>query len=145
MNSLRLVLDTNVLLSSLLFRASSLTWLRHAWQSGIIRPLTSRDTMAEFIKVLSYSKFDLTDTEIEEVLGDYLPWCETVSVPHLTNLPPCRDPLDRPFLALAQSAKADALVTGDQDLLVLADTFPVPILTPASLENKISQSIKQLK
>lgn len=139
MNSLRFVLDTNVLLSSLLFRKGSLTWLCRAWHSGIIRPLASRDTTAELIKVLSYPKFGLTDAEVEELLGDYLPWCETVSVPHLTNLPPCRDPLDRPFLALAQSAKADALVTGDQDLLVLADTFPVPILAPASLEKRISQ------
>ena len=37
----RVVLDTNVALSALLFRAGSLSWLRHAWQSEAIRPLAS--------------------------------------------------------------------------------------------------------
>ncbi|KAF0146134.1 MAG: hypothetical protein FD153_176 [Rhodospirillaceae bacterium] len=45
----RLVLDTNVLLSALLFHAGSLAWLRHAWQSDVIRPLASRDTTAELL------------------------------------------------------------------------------------------------
>ncbi|MCY3853540.1 MAG: putative toxin-antitoxin system toxin component, PIN family [Gammaproteobacteria bacterium] len=136
MDPLRLVLDTNVLLSALLFRTGSLAWLREAWQSGTIRPLASRDTTAELIKVLSYPKFHLTDTEIEELLGDYLPWCEIITVSHPVDIPECRDPLDRPFLVLAQSAKADALVTGDKDLLILVETFPVPILSPASLAKK---------
>ena len=137
MKPLRLVLDTNVLLSSLLFRAGSLAWLRRAWQSGKIRPLVSRDTTAEFIKVLSYPKFNLADDDVKELLADYLPWCETVTVSSSVNVPPCRDPLDRPFLTLAQSTKADALITGDKDLLTLAGTFPVPILTPASLAKRI--------
>ena len=140
MDPLRLVLDTHVLLSSLLFRTGSLAWLREAWQSGTIRLLASRDTAAELIKVLSYPKFRLTDAEITEILGDYLPWCETVTVSRPPDLPDCRDPLDLPFLALAQGAKADALVTGDKDLLILAETFPVPILTPASLETRIRQA-----
>ena len=83
----RFVLDTNVLLSALLFHAGSLSWLRHAWQSGTIRPLASRDTTAELLRVLSYPKFRLTDDEREDVLGDYLPWCETVTVPNPIDVP----------------------------------------------------------
>ena len=52
-------------------------------------------------------------------------------------VPECRDPFDRPFLELATAARADALVTGDADLLALADSFAVPILTPAGLKWQI--------
>ena len=143
MPPLRLVLDTNVLLSSLLYPTGSLAWLREAWQSDIVCPLASRDTTTELINVLSYPKFHLADAEIKKLLGSYLPWCEIATVPHVSDLPRCRDPLDLPFLALAKTAKADALVTGDKDLLILAETFPVPILTPASLGQKIKKTVSK--
>ena len=130
MSSLRVVLDTNVLLSALLFHAGALFWLRNAWQTDEIHPLSSRETMAELIRVLSYPKFDLTGEEQEDLLADYLPWCETVVVSMPPAIPRCRDPFDRPFFELAFVAQADALLTGDNDLLVLAKDFPVPILTP---------------
>ncbi len=127
----RVVLDTNVLLSALLFQAGTPSWLRHAWQSGTVRPLASSDTTAELIRVLTYPRFRLSAAEREDALADYLPWCEVAAVPRRTRVPPCRDPFDRPFLMLAAAAKAEALVTGDRDLLALADAFAVPILTPA--------------
>ena len=130
----RLVLDTNVLLSALLFHAGSLSWLRGAWQSNRIRPLVSRATTAEFIRVLGYPKFQLGSEQIRDLLDDYLPFCETVIVPDpAPALPECRDPFDRPFLELALTGGADALVTGDGDVLELAETFAVPILSAASL------------
>lgn len=127
----RLVLDTNVLLSALVFQAGALAWLRTLWQSDTVRPLVSRETAAELIRVLAYPKFRLTDTDREELLADYLPWCETVFISSSPAIPACRDPLDRPFLELAVFAQVDALVTGDLDLLALAEIFPVPILTPS--------------
>jgi uncharacterized protein len=130
MNPPRVVLDTNVLVSALLFHAGSLSWLRHAWQSEAIRPLASHNTTTELLRVLSYPKFSLMAAERESLLGDYLPWCEAVIVPGRTRIPDCRDPFDRPFLALAIAAKADALVTGDKDLLALTHEFVVPIFTP---------------
>ena len=131
MSAVRLVLDTNVLLSALLFSSGSLAWLRRAWQSETIVTLVSQATALELIRVLSYPKFRLSDGEREDLLADYLPWCETVIVSDPPNVPLCRDPFDRPFLELASTGKADALVTGDEDLLALAREFPVPILTPA--------------
>lgn len=138
----RLVLDTNVLLSALLFHQGSVAWLRHAWQSDAVRPLASRDTTEELIRVLAYPKFKLTDEDREDLLGDYLPWCETVNVPAKTKVPDCRDPFDRPFLALAAAAKVDALITGDKDLLALSDSFKVPILTPAAFKERFDDNTK---
>ena len=145
MNQLRVVIDTNVLVSAMLFHQSSVTWLRHAWQSDVIRLLASRQTIEELIRVLAYPKFHLTDAEREDLLGDYLPWCETISVPKEIEIPDCRDPFDRPFLALTLAANADALVNGDMDLLELTDSFKALILTPTALEkhlNKITETGK---
>ncbi len=142
MTAPRLVLDTNVLLSVLLFHQGSVAWLRHAWQSDAVRPLASRDTTEELIRVLAYPKLKLTNENREDLLGDYLPWCETVNVPAKTKTPDCRDPFDLPFLALAAAAKADALVTGDKDLLALSGTFKVPILTPAAFKERFDNNTK---
>ena len=136
----RLVLDTNVLLSALLFHRGSVAWLRHAWHHDAIRPLASRDTTKELIRVLAYPKFKLTEADREDLLGDYLPWCETVTVPAKTKVPDCRDPFDRPFLALAATAKADALITGDKDLLALSGRFKVPILPPAAFKERFGRN-----
>jgi len=133
----RVVLDTNVLVSALLFHTGSLSWLRHAWQSEAIRPLASHDTTTELLRVLSYPKFALTAAEREDLLGDYLPCCETVPVPGGTTIPACRDPFDRPFLALAIAAKANALITGDKDLLTLSPDFAVPIFTPKAFRKRL--------
>ena len=140
MTSLRLVLDTNVLLSALLFPAASLSWLRHAWQSEAVIPLASQATTLELLRVLSYPKFRLTEPEREDLLADYLPWCETVVVSGPLTVPHCRDPFDRPFLELALAGRADALLTGDDDLLALAPEFPVPILTPAAARQLVDPS-----
>ena len=93
--------------------------------------------MAELIRVLAYPKFRLADADRDELLADYLPWCETVTVSRLPVLPDCRDPFDLPFLELALAAKADLLVTGDRDLLVQATQFPIPIITPADLKARL--------
>ncbi len=136
MTELRVVLDTIVLLSALLFPAGSLSWLRHAWQSEAILPLVSRDTTEELLRVLCYPKFRLTAAEREDLLADYLPWCETVIVSKPAVVLECRDSADRPFLELALAGKADALVTGDDDLLALASVFSVPILTPNAIRDR---------
>ncbi len=135
----RLVLDTNILVSALLFHSGRLSWLRGAWSSGRIRPLAGRETTAELIRVLGYPKFRLSDSDRQDILEDYLPFCETAAVPDPPPaVPQCRDPFDRPFLELALAARADALVTGDADLQALSDAFVVPILTPAGHKRQMS-------
>ena len=136
---LRPVLDTNVVLSALLFHAGRLSWVRATWRSGRVRPLVSRATATELIRVLAYPKFALTTGEREDLLDDYLPFCETVVLPDPPPpIPWVRDPCDRPVLELALAASADALVSGDGDLLALADAFPIPVLSPADFRRRLS-------
>jgi len=136
---LRWVLDTNVLLSALLFAAGKVTWIRDAWRSGAIAPLASRDPTIELIRVLGYPKFGLTVGEREDLLGDYLAYAETVVISQPPAVPACRDPFDRAFLELAAVRRADALVTGDQDLLVLARVFEIPIVTPGEARRLLAR------
>src|ERR1035437_1616891 len=117
----RVVIDTNLVLSALVFAQGILMPLRHAWQGTHCQPLVSSVTAAELIRVLAYPKFKLTAADQQELLADYLPYCTTVRMPD--KLPvtlDCRDKFDLPFLQLAVAGKADYLVSGDRDLLSLA-------------------------
>jgi len=126
----RVVIDTNLVLSALVFAQGRLLPLRLAWQSRAIEPLISRATAAELIRVLAYPKFRLAADEQQELLADYLPHCTTVAIPDPPPATPkCRDVFDLPFLQLALAGKADALLTGDRDLLALADRFAPPIMS----------------
>jgi putative PIN family toxin of toxin-antitoxin system len=122
--AVRVVLDTNVVLSALVFRAGAAGQVRQAWQRGQLLPLASTATVQELVRVLSYPKFRLSSAEQDELLADYLPYAETVRIPQPPpTVPDCRDVLDLPFMHLAVSGKAQVLVSGDQDLLAIAAEF----------------------
>jgi putative PIN family toxin of toxin-antitoxin system len=115
------VLDTNVVLSALLFSGGFVGRVRTGWQSERFVPLASRATARELLRVLAYPKFALSAMEQEELLSDYIPWVRVVEVSDPPpKVPRCRDPFDTAFLQLAIAGKAHALVTGDRDLLALA-------------------------
>ncbi|HLF38196.1 MAG TPA: putative toxin-antitoxin system toxin component, PIN family [Burkholderiales bacterium] len=131
----RVVLDTNVAVSALVFREGRLAWLREAWEAGRIVPIVSAETVAELVRVLAYPKLKLSEEETKNVLAHYMEHAEAVREAGASvRVPERRDPDDRKFLQLAYAAKADALVTGDEDLLTLAGKSRVPILTPEALK-----------
>lgn len=134
----RLVLDTNIVLSALLFGAGRLSWIRHAWQHHRIQPLVCRETVNELMRALAYPKFRLSSRERTDLLGDFLPCAEIVVLPTpWPELPMCRDEKDQVFLVLAHAAGADALITGDADLLAMRDFFPGRILTADELASQM--------
>lgn len=130
----RVVLDTNVVLSALLFGQGRLAPLRLAWQLASFHPIVSRATIEELVRALTYPKFKLAPEDQRELLADYLPYCTTVRMPgKLPRTPPCRDAFDVPFLQLAVAGKANYLVTGDKDLLSLSGRIRCPIITAEAL------------
>jgi predicted nucleic acid-binding protein len=70
-------------------------------------------------------------------MAEYLPYCEVVD---LTEKCPslCRDAYDQQFLDLAQSSGADLLVSGDQDLLVLAGLTTFTIESPEAYRQRVA-------
>ena len=135
--TVRIVLDTNVVLSALLFEHGHVSWLRGAWVRHRCRPLVSTATVEELLRALAYPKFKLSPEEREELLGDYLPFTERVEVGEGIDQPKCKDPDDQKFLELAHAGKAAILITGDKALLALAGTCPFDILSPAQASKVI--------
>jgi len=134
----RVVFDTGVVVSALLFQQGELAWLRRHWAAGECTPLVSRATAAEIVRVLAYPKFRLRPDDRDELLGEYLVHCETVR--RVRRCPvACRDPRDQPFLDLAHSGHADALVSGDEDLLALAGKTRFAIETPATYRERVGR------
>jgi len=129
--AVRVVLDTNVVLSALVFRGGTAGQVRQAWQQGVVLPLASTATVQELVRVLAYPQFRLSPAEQDELLADYLPYAEIVRIPqHPPTVPDCRDALDLPFMHLAVEGKAQVLVTGDRDLLAVAAEFERQSLCP---------------
>ncbi len=125
----RVVLDTNIVLSALVFGGGNSARVRRAWQSRAVTPLVSTATAQELVRVLAYPKFRLSAADQDELLADYLPHTTTVRIPNPPpNVPECRDPFDVMFLHLAMAGKAKMLVTGDRDLLALAGQTKFTIL-----------------
>jgi putative PIN family toxin of toxin-antitoxin system len=134
----RVVLDTNVVLSALLFKSGRVGWLVPLWTSGRIVPIVSKATACELIRVLAYPKFKLGESERQAVLAAFLPYAETVKTRAVAAGARCRDPHDEMFLTLAAHGRADFLVTGDADLLSV-EAFPAcPIITPDQFRRKLS-------
>nr|WP_226832839.1 putative toxin-antitoxin system toxin component, PIN family [Acidithiobacillus sulfurivorans] len=134
----RVVLDTNVVLSALLFPNGHLSIIREAWWAGRFNPLINQVTVSELLRVLSYPKFRLSMPEKEELLSDYVPYCEVVQKGSgICDIPECRDPMDVPFLELAATGNADLLVSGDKDLLALREQVRFDVLAPGEFISRI--------
>ena len=134
----KVVLDTNVLVSALLFKGVP-GKLIECWKQGQIIPLASRDIIDEFIRVLSYPKFKLTEEEISFLLHkEILPWFEVITVkkykPYVVA-----DPDDDKFIWCALAGSADCIISGDEHLLNL-DPSPVPVLSPSQFLSKLGKN-----
>lgn len=136
---MRVVFDTNIVLSALVF-GRRLAWLRGAWARGMAIPVICRETTAELLRVLAYPKFQLTPSERDLLLAEYLPFAEAAQLPEPLPVLPvaCRDRDNVVFIQLALAAKVDCLVSGDSDLGVLRNVAPVPIASADELRRRLN-------
>ena len=128
MKNRRVVLDTNVVVSALLFRGE-LSRLHALWKRKAFTIVASREIVEEYLRVLAYPKFNLTEKEIRDIIREeLLPCIEPVMVAEeLKGV--CVDPDDDKFLVCAEAAKADVVVSGDEHLLSLRKYKGCPIVT----------------
>jgi len=129
---MRIVIDTNLFVSALWTPTGAPAQLLQFWRDGTFLLVMSDMVLAELSTVLARKRFDqlriIQPGAIEELLDllqqkAYSPG-EVVDVPAYE-----RDPKDTMFLALALAGKADAIVSGDKDLLVLDSYEGIPILS----------------
>lgn len=134
MATLRVVLDTNVLLSGIAYPVSVPGKIMAAWRHGSVDVLLSTYILDELRRVLPRlaRRHGLTAAEIEDLV-DALSIQAEVIEPLPGADPELRDVDDQPvlgtLLAALKTSKADYLITGDNDLLVMAERYP--IVTPA--------------
>lgn len=125
---IRAVLDTNIIVSALLFSGAP-SQLVPAWQTGRICPVVSPEILEEYLRVLAYPKFKLTNSEIRGLIEEeVLPFVDTVQAMPI-SVPTLRDPDDMKFFACAKTAGVRWLVSGDDDLLSLHRIGSVEIVS----------------
>lgn len=129
MARLRAVLDTNVLVSGLAYPGSVPGRIVSAWRQGGLEVVLSHYILDELVRVLPrLPRIRMSSAEIRDLV-DSLMFLADVVDPTDVRDARLRDPSDQPVLATLLAAKADYLITGDKDLLVLAGHHS--IITPS--------------
>jgi len=126
----RVVVDTNALVSRLLIPKSVPgRAVRKAVDSA--RVLVSEDTMNELAEVLSRKKFDqfISLRDRQHFIRLLARVVELVPIIYPVRI--CRDPKDDQMLEVAVNGRADLIITGDKDLLVLSPFQGIAIISPA--------------
>jgi len=129
-NRLRVVIDTNVVVSALLFGGGTGAFVQ-LWQENRIVWLASRGVLMEYVRVLSYPKFELSKEDIDYIFkNEIFPFVEPVKVRAKVNV--IKDDIaDNKFLALALNGKADMVISGDRHLLTLKSFHGISIIPPS--------------
>jgi putative PIN family toxin of toxin-antitoxin system len=134
MASLRVVLDTNVLVSTLAYPGSIPGLILAACQLGSLKLLLSRYILDEMIRVLPrLRRIKLKPSEIRDLADSFMFLAEIVE-PETDFEPSLRDKADQLVLGTMRAGRCDYLITGDKDLLALAGAYP--ILNPAAFSER---------
>ncbi len=130
---MRIVLDTNLVFSALLWRGAThrlLSSLRSHPAAQLFSSPTLLEELSEvLIRPAATRQLALIGRSPRDVLADYLAIIELVE-PQPLPQPVCRDPDDDQVLACALTAAADLIVSGDRDLLALGPFGDIRILSP---------------
>jgi putative PIN family toxin of toxin-antitoxin system len=126
---LRVVLDTNVLVSGLAYPGSVLRKILNVCLYGGMKLVLSRYILDETSRVLARLKqFEINRDEILDLLDNLVLMADLVEPEHITE-PALRDPNDHLVLGTLIASSATYLISGDKDLLALTGKYP--IVTPA--------------
>lgn len=129
MANMRVVLDTNVLVSGVAYPASVPGRILSAWLDGGLHVSLSQYILDEVARVLPrLPHIRRTPSEISDLIDHFMLLSDVVE-PDAMNEPDLRDPTDQKVLATFRASNADYLITGDKDLLALAAKYS--IVTPA--------------
>lgn len=136
MKNKRIILDTNLWISFLI--SKNFTEIDNLAQAKNKTLIFSNESLEEFIEVVKRPKFKriFSKKDIEKFLDVFDQYGELIKVKSKINI--CRDPKDNFLLNLAVDGKADYLVSGDKDLLIIKKIKKTQIITFRNLIEKIS-------
>ena len=130
MDALKVVVDTNIIVSALLFGGTPAR-LIDLWQTGAIKPLASKQIIDEYLRIMTYPKFKLSEVEINFLLyQQILPYFDIIDVhpgPGIIK----KDPENDKFIRCGLAGIAKFIISGDQRLLTLKSNQKTKVLSPA--------------
>ncbi|HUY81803.1 MAG TPA: putative toxin-antitoxin system toxin component, PIN family [Acidobacteriaceae bacterium] len=131
---LRVVLDTNVLVSGLAYPGSVPGRIVGLWRDGGLEVALSRYILDEVARVLPrLARVELSADEIRDLVDSLIFLADMVE-PDGEKDAELRDSADQQVLGTLVASRADYLITGDKDLLALRERYPV--VTPAAFWEK---------
>jgi len=129
----QIVLDTNILISSLISKKSSPYLLYQGWRKGQFTLITSEEQLKELKQVLQYPKLRKFINQDEAAIMVSALYEFTVTVADLPEVNYSQDSDDNLIIATAIAGKADLIVTGDKgDLLALKTVENIAIITASN-------------
>lgn len=139
--SQRVILDTSTLVSAAL-RIGSIPHQALLEALATCDVCASAETLSELERVLGRAKFDLyldraARSEFVVLIRRHVHLFAVLNTDLEAVDPPCRDPRDNQFLALALVAEADVLVSSDEDLLVMHPWRGITIVTPGDFLSRL--------
>lgn len=140
---MRVILDTNVLLSGLLVAHGPPAKLLEAWERDLFTLVSCHELIAEFREVVGrpFFRARLRGSAVELMaagLRDFTHFCED-----LPSGPVAPDPKDSYLLALAEVSAADFLVTGDKGLQSLRRHKSTRIVSPSTMMSLLKEADRE--
>lgn len=131
---MKVVLDTNVLMSGIFFSGPPAQILE-AWRAREIQLVLSSQIADEYVRVSGLLAGRFPGVEANPILTMIVSHSETVEPPPLPHQV-CEDPADDKFLACAAASRTKIIVSGDKHLLKLSGYRGIAILTPRAFTER---------
>ena len=131
---MKIVLDTNVLVSGIFFSGPPYKILK-AWQEGKFEIVVSEDILTEYQRVAEELSKQFPTIDIDPILELLTVHAEVIST-HDFQVTICEDPDDNKFISCALASKSKVIVSGDKHLLKISGHEGIEVLKPRELTDK---------
>lgn len=125
---MRVVIDTNVLISGIFFSGPP-SQILSAWQKGLIKIITSEQILSEYQRVAEELQKQFPSIDIDNILELLTLYSEVVDTKKM-KVTECEDPDDNKFFECALAGNCRVIVSGDKHLLKLSGYQKIVVLKP---------------
>jgi putative PIN family toxin of toxin-antitoxin system len=131
---MRVVIDTNVLISGIFFGGPPAQILK-AWHGGAVQFIVSSDILEEYFEVCERLSLRYPDVDITQILVLIVQNSQVVSASPLPE-PVSSDSDDDKFLACAVASSTQVIISGDSDLLTVSGYENIQVMTPREFADR---------
>ncbi|MCA9409097.1 MAG: putative toxin-antitoxin system toxin component, PIN family [Candidatus Omnitrophica bacterium] len=132
---MKIILDTNVLVSGIFFRSGPPGKIVIAFIEDKIELIITPNILTEYIDVIKRLQHNFPDVNIDQFLNKLLRY-SNIHIPNELPFPICRDPKDDKFIACAITSKTKIIVSGDKDLIDISGYHRIEVLKPTQFVSR---------